>query len=53
MPPSPRAGKLGAGASRVIAYLDANIVIYVVEHHPFFLGDQFEQLVISGHLKQA
>jgi hypothetical protein len=34
MPTSPRTGQLGAGAKRVIVDLDANIVIYLVEHHP-------------------
>jgi hypothetical protein len=34
MPTSPRPGKRGAGAKRVSVYLDANIVIYLVERHP-------------------
>jgi predicted nucleic acid-binding protein len=36
MPPGPGRGKLGAGAGFVTVYLDANIVIYLVEHHPIW-----------------
>ena len=36
MPPGRCAGEPGGGTQGVIAYLDANIVIYVVEHHPLW-----------------